>query len=162
MGESRPRSRAHATRFTGSSGCAGRDRAAQRSPASRSTAKHRRTKRASSSSNASFAREGGDVGWLRLKSLPKVGTRGTSIAVMALLGAGCGDAPESSSPSFPEKRANQELGEAILADAREVASDNGISVEEAAAAIERQPLVGRLQQALATRRSHLFRRTLHR
>ena len=91
-----------------------------------------------------------------MKTLPKVGIRGTLIAVMALLGAGCGDAPESSSPSFPEKRANQELGEAILADAREVASDHGISVEEAAAAIERQPLVGRLQQALATRGSASF------
>ena len=77
------------------------------------------------------------------------------IAILALLAAACGESPESSSRALPEK-ANQEVSEAILADAREAVSDLGISVEEAVAAIERQPQVGRLQVALNRHRPNSF------
>ena len=69
------------------------------------------------------------------------------MAALLWLVAGCGASHEGAGP----RGKDPEVSDAVLTDAREVASDLGISVEEAAAAIERQPQVGRLQVSLKQR-----------
>ena len=80
----------------------------------------------------------------------RVAVRRLLITAGLLLGSACSDGP-SSSPRAAVPEETREISDALLADAQELAKDLGISVEDALAALERQPMVGRLGKALEER-----------
>ena len=79
-----------------------------------------------------------------------VARRLLTVAVL-LLGAGCSEGSRTSPRTVAPEETPPEVSDALLADAREIAKNLGISVEELLPALQRQPLVGKLGSALKKR-----------
>jgi hypothetical protein len=81
---------------------------------------------------------------------PKAVTRGLPVALL-ILGAACADpTPSSPTASAPEETP-PEVTDALRMDAGELVKDTGMSLDEAIAVLQRQPLVGKLGSALKER-----------
>jgi hypothetical protein len=80
----------------------------------------------------------------------KAVTRGLPVALL-VLGAACADPAPSSPTAVTPEETPLEVTDALRMDAGELAKDTGMSLDEAIAVLQRQPLVGKLGRALKER-----------
>jgi hypothetical protein len=80
----------------------------------------------------------------------KAVTRGLPVTLL-VLGVACADPAPSSPTAVVPEETPLEVTDALRMDAGELAKDTGMSLDEAIAALQRQPMVGRLGRALKER-----------